>query len=163
MNAQEEANSFLEQWGTEPNTYGNATADGYSSQAWNNNYNNLSPDAKSLVDQEITASGGNVPSGGGAGIFSFVVNSESLSTLSTSLNTTADDIEGLINDIYAKIGELSSYWTGSAYDEFTSMCAKYRESLSGLVVLLQAFAKEFDILSQDSEDLVQKIKNALAE
>ncbi|MBQ8659778.1 MAG: hypothetical protein IJ475_02960 [Bacilli bacterium] len=94
-------------------------------------------------------------------VYSFASNDQRLDEISMELNSCADEIRQYITDIFAKVNELSNYWTGEAYDQFTSNCEMYRESLEGLVVLLEAFSKHFNLLYIDTDSLITEIKGYL--
>lgn len=172
MHIQQEAENFWSQYSYLLNSTGNSTADSEQMKAFEAKFNNLSPEARSVVSTwrdggrdwvhtqnsymaNVDFRNENMSAGI---VHNFASNGNKLNEISIELNSAADEIRQYITDIYAKIKELSGYWSGQAYQEFSSNCEKYREALEGLVVLLEAFSKKFDMLDSDTLDLVNEIK-----
>ena len=172
MHIQQEAENFWSQYSYLLNSTGNSTADSEQMKVFEERLGKLSPEAQSTVKgwrdsgrdwvhtqnsymANVDFRNENMSAGV---VHNFASNGNKLNEISIELNSAADEIRQYITDIYAKIKELSGYWSGQAYQEFSSNCEKYREALEGLVVLLEAFSKKFDMLDSDTLDLVNEIK-----
>ena len=172
MHIQQEAENFWSQYSYLLNSTGNSTADSEQMKVFEERLGKLSPEAQSTVKgwrdsgrdwvhtqnsymANVDFRNENMSAGV---VHNFASNGNKLNEISIELNSAADEIRQDITDIYAKIKELSGYWSGQAYQEFSSNCEKYREALEGLVVLLEAFSKKFDMLDSDTLDLVNEIK-----
>lgn len=176
MHIQQEAENFWKEYSYLLNNTGNSTANTEQMKVFEERLGKLSPEAQSTVKgwrdsgrdwvhtQTSYVSSVNFRTDhmSAGTVHNFASDSDRLNEISIELNSAADEIKQYINDIYAKIKELSNYWSGQAYQEFTSNCEKYREALEGLVVLLEAFSKKFDILDGETIDLVKEIKRQLS-
>lgn len=94
-------------------------------------------------------------------VYSYAGDSDNLDELCLYLEQSAHEIDSLIRDIFAKIDELSTVWDGEAYTEFVNNCKSYSEALNGLVALLMAFSKEFNILYIDNDALIDYVESQI--
>lgn len=93
--------------------------------------------------------------------YSFIVDSEKLDELSFFLHKSSKELQEVIDEIYLKIDELSSAWSGEVYNEFVRTCSNYRSALETNVLLLQAFANEFKTMESDAEFLDKNMSSYL--
>lgn len=91
--------------------------------------------------------------------YTFIVDSEKLDGLSLFMYNSSKELQEIINEIYIKINELSTVWSGEVYQEFVRTCSNYRTSLETNVLLLKSFANEFQSMSSDAEFLDKSISS----
>ncbi len=93
--------------------------------------------------------------------YGFVADAEKMQELHNDLVNTANEITAFIDDIYSKVNDLNSVWTGGSYDSFKSRCEMYRTSLEQLPDILNAFAVDMGTLSSNTNTMVVSIKALL--
>lgn len=169
MDAKNQAESFWNEYSHLLEPTGNTTADEEQKKGFERQLNTLSPEARGHVNGWRNGGRTTVPQGNpyytepmeitlsAGSVHDFGADSDKLNEISVELNSCADEIRQDITDIFAKIKELSNYWSGQAYEEFSANCEKYRSALEGLVVLLEAFSKKFDMLDSETVDLANTI------
>ena len=72
--------------------------------------------------------------------YEFVADAERLEELHNDLVKTSSDISALIEDIYAKVEDMNTVWSGTSYDAFKARCDSYKINLEALPDILDAFA-----------------------
>lgn len=93
----------------------------------------------------------------------FVVDEFLLMETKKKCEDKAKEIEEYITAIYTGIADLNNYWEGDSYNEFSSTCDQYRDSLDQLVNLINAFAFLIGKVDEPRSNLESSIKSALGE
>lgn len=71
----------------------------------------------------------------------FAVDEASRHERASILTKGAEEIRGLVEQIYKGIDDLKNAWTGESYDSFNEMCYSYQPALEALSEMLDAFSK----------------------
>ena len=64
--------------------------------------------------------------------YEFVADAEKMEELNNDLVNTANEIAAFIEDIYTKVDDLNTVWSGDSYNSFKSRCDSYKVSLNQL-------------------------------
>lgn len=88
------------------------------------------------------------------------VNPEKLRNAATMVESTGIDYETHINNLYSKIGEMNSYWTGAEYDQFKSIMEGYRDDLNKLTTLLKtSIPQDLNLAATNYEKMQAEMQN----
>lgn len=93
--------------------------------------------------------------------YEFVADAERLEELHNDLVKTSSDISALIEDIYAKVEDMNTVWSGTSYDAFKARCDSYKINLEALPDILDAFAVDLGTYSGDANTMAVSIKALL--
>ncbi len=93
--------------------------------------------------------------------YEFVADAEKMQDLHNDLVNTAKDITTFIEEIYSKVNDLNSVWSGDSYDAFKSRCESYRTNLEELPDVLNAFAADMGTLSSNTSTMVVSMRAIL--
>ena len=96
----------------------------------------------------------------------FTADSEIQTELSTKLNEYADNYDAKVAEMYGKIGEMGSYWTGDDYDLFVTGTDGYKTALQDLSNSIRMYSVHFANMSVGTEGLataLAEIINSLTE
>jgi uncharacterized protein YukE len=93
--------------------------------------------------------------------YGFVADAEKMQELHNDLVNTANEITAFIEDIYTKVDDLNTVWSGSSYDSFKAKCESYRISLDQLPQILNAFAVDMGTLGGNANTMVVSLKALL--
>lgn len=93
--------------------------------------------------------------------YEFVADAEKMEELNNDLVNTANEIAGFVEDIYSKVDDLNTVWSGDSYNSFKAKCDSYKVSLNQLPEILNAFAVELGALGGDTNTMVVSIKALL--
>lgn len=93
--------------------------------------------------------------------YEFVADADKLEEMHNDLVNTANDLTTFITDIYSKVNDMNTVWSGSSYDAFKARCESYRASLEQLPEILNAFAVDMGTLGGSANTMVVSIKALL--
>ena len=93
--------------------------------------------------------------------FGFGADSEKLQELANDLRDTMSDIDAYVADIYNKVDDLGTVWSGTDYEAFKTRCVNFKKMYDVLLNTLEIFCNETGVMADDAAALVDSALSAL--
>lgn len=93
--------------------------------------------------------------------FGFGADSEKLQELANDLRDTMSDIDAYVADIYNKVDDLGTVWSGSDYEAFKARCVNFKKMYDELLSTLETFSNETGVMADDAGALIDDVLSTL--